>query len=148
LLVTSSRRADTLRLSSTTDYIGEYCDSSVSVVCRIRLTRSLQTLFEYTYEAVLEGDAVLALGHFFSPLVAWHPTFSSEPLRMRCGSATERTRLPWRVAVEEKLVELSRFNQLLRPDERAAFNDLLEPQRVPIARRAEFKSNQNFPNPQ
>jgi len=60
----------------------------------------------------------------------------------------ERTRLPWRVAVEEKLVELSRFNQLLRPDERAAFNDLLEPQTVPIARRAEFKSNQNFPNPQ
>jgi hypothetical protein len=45
------------------------------------------------------------------------------------------------------LVELSKFNQLLSPDERAAFNDLLEPQTVPIARRAEFKSNQNFPNP-
>jgi hypothetical protein len=37
----------------------------------------------------------------------------------------ERTRLPWSVALEEKLVELTRFNQLLRPDERAVFNDLL-----------------------
>jgi hypothetical protein len=37
----------------------------------------------------------------------------------------ERTKLPWRIAVEEKLAELSRFNQLLRPDERAAFEDLL-----------------------
>jgi hypothetical protein len=37
----------------------------------------------------------------------------------------ERTRSPWRIIVEEKLAELSRFKQLLRPDERAAFDDLL-----------------------
>jgi hypothetical protein len=33
--------------------------------------------------------------------------------------------MPWLVIVDQMLVELSRFNQLLRPDERAAFNDLL-----------------------
>jgi len=37
----------------------------------------------------------------------------------------ESVGLPWCVAVEEKLAELNRFNQLLRPDERAAFEDLL-----------------------
>jgi hypothetical protein len=35
------------------------------------------------------------------------------------------TRLSWGFIVEEKLAELGRFKQLLRPDERDAFDDLL-----------------------
>ena len=33
--------------------------------------------------------------------------------------------IPWRVIVEQKIAELSRFKQLLRPEERAVFDDLL-----------------------
>jgi hypothetical protein len=35
------------------------------------------------------------------------------------------TILPWRVIVEHKIVELSRFKQFLRPEDRAVFDDLL-----------------------
>ena len=33
--------------------------------------------------------------------------------------------LPWRVVVEQKIAELTRFRQFLRPEERAVFDDLL-----------------------
>ena len=33
--------------------------------------------------------------------------------------------VPWRVIVERKIAELSRFKQFLRPEDRAAFDDLL-----------------------
>jgi hypothetical protein len=35
------------------------------------------------------------------------------------------TILPWRVVVEQKIAELARFRQFLRPEERAVFDDLL-----------------------
>ena len=35
------------------------------------------------------------------------------------------TILPWRVVVEQKIAELTRFRQFLRPEERAVFDDLL-----------------------
>jgi hypothetical protein len=37
-----------------------------------------------------------------------------------------RTIPSWRIVVEEKLVELSRFRQFLRPEERVIFDDLLD----------------------
>jgi len=33
--------------------------------------------------------------------------------------------LPWPVVVEQKIAELSRFRQFLRPEERTVFDDLL-----------------------
>lgn len=33
--------------------------------------------------------------------------------------------LPWRIIVEQKMAELSRFKQFLRSDDRAVFDDLL-----------------------
>jgi hypothetical protein len=36
-----------------------------------------------------------------------------------------RTIPSWRIIVEQKLAELSRFNQFLRPEDRAIFEDLL-----------------------
>jgi hypothetical protein len=33
--------------------------------------------------------------------------------------------MPWHVIVEEKMAELSRFKQFLRPEDRAVFDDLL-----------------------
>jgi hypothetical protein len=33
--------------------------------------------------------------------------------------------IPWRVIVEQKIAELSRFRQFLRPEDRAVFDDLL-----------------------
>lgn len=33
--------------------------------------------------------------------------------------------IPWRVIVEQKIAELSRFKQFLRPEDRAVFDDLL-----------------------
>jgi hypothetical protein len=33
--------------------------------------------------------------------------------------------IPWRVIIEQKIAELSRFKQFLRPEDRAVFNDLL-----------------------
>ena len=36
-----------------------------------------------------------------------------------------RAILPWGIIVEQKIAELSRFNQFLRPEERAVFDDLL-----------------------
>jgi len=35
------------------------------------------------------------------------------------------TILPWHVVVEQKIAELTRFRQFLRPEERAVFDDLL-----------------------
>jgi hypothetical protein len=35
------------------------------------------------------------------------------------------TMLPWCVIVEQKMAELSRFKQFLRPEDRAVFDDLL-----------------------
>jgi hypothetical protein len=35
------------------------------------------------------------------------------------------TILPWCVIVEQKMAELSRFKQFLRPEDRAVFDDLL-----------------------
>ena len=35
------------------------------------------------------------------------------------------TTIPWRVLVEQKIAELSRFKQFLRPEDRAVFDDLL-----------------------
>jgi hypothetical protein len=35
------------------------------------------------------------------------------------------TILPWCIVVEQKIAELSRFRQFLRPEERAVFDDLL-----------------------
>ena len=35
------------------------------------------------------------------------------------------TILPWPVIVEQKIAELSRFRQFLRPEDRAVFDDLL-----------------------
>ena len=37
----------------------------------------------------------------------------------------ERTTLSWRIIVEQKIAELSRFKQFLRPEDRAVFDDLL-----------------------
>jgi hypothetical protein len=37
----------------------------------------------------------------------------------------ERTMLSWRIIVEQKLAELSRFKQFLRGEDRAVFDDLL-----------------------
>jgi hypothetical protein len=36
-----------------------------------------------------------------------------------------RTIPSWRIIVEQKIVELSRFNQFLRPEDRVVFDDLL-----------------------
>ena len=36
-----------------------------------------------------------------------------------------RTIPSWRIVVEQKIVELSRFKQFLRPEDRAVFDDLL-----------------------
>jgi hypothetical protein len=36
-----------------------------------------------------------------------------------------RTILSWRIVVEQKLAKLRRFKQLLRPEDRAFFDDLL-----------------------
>jgi hypothetical protein len=36
-----------------------------------------------------------------------------------------RTIPSWRIIVEQKIAELSRFRQFLRPEERAVFDDLL-----------------------
>jgi hypothetical protein len=36
-----------------------------------------------------------------------------------------RTILPWCIVVEEKIAELIRFKQFLRPEDRAVFDDLL-----------------------
>ena len=33
--------------------------------------------------------------------------------------------IPWHVIVEQKIAELSRFKQFLRPEDRAVFDDLL-----------------------
>jgi hypothetical protein len=33
--------------------------------------------------------------------------------------------VPWRVIVEQKMAELNRFKQFLRPEDRAVFDDLL-----------------------
>ena len=33
--------------------------------------------------------------------------------------------IPWRLIVEQKIAELSRFKQFLRPEDRAVFDDLL-----------------------
>ena len=33
--------------------------------------------------------------------------------------------IPWRVLVEQKITELSRFKQFLRPEDRTVFDDLL-----------------------
>jgi hypothetical protein len=33
--------------------------------------------------------------------------------------------IPWRVIVEQKIAELSRFKQFLRPEDRAVFDDLI-----------------------
>jgi len=33
--------------------------------------------------------------------------------------------IPWRVIVEQKITELTRFRQFLRPEDRAVFDDLL-----------------------
>ena len=33
--------------------------------------------------------------------------------------------MPWHVIVEQKIVELGRFRQFLRPEDRAVFDDLL-----------------------
>jgi hypothetical protein len=33
--------------------------------------------------------------------------------------------IPWRIIFEQKVVELSRFKQFLRPEDRAVFDDLL-----------------------
>jgi hypothetical protein len=41
------------------------------------------------------------------------------------GIVLGSTILSWEITIEQMLTELSRFKQLLRPDERAAFNDLL-----------------------
>ena len=35
------------------------------------------------------------------------------------------TTIPWGVIVEQKIAELSRFKQFLRPEDRAVFDDLL-----------------------
>jgi hypothetical protein len=35
------------------------------------------------------------------------------------------TRIPWRIILEAKIVELSRFKQMLRAEDRAVFDDLL-----------------------
>jgi hypothetical protein len=32
-------------------------------------------------------------------------------------------KIPWRVIVEQKIAELSRFRQFLRPEDRAVFDD-------------------------
>ena len=37
----------------------------------------------------------------------------------------ERTILPWCIIVNQKIAELSRFRQFLRPEDRAVFDDLL-----------------------
>jgi hypothetical protein len=37
----------------------------------------------------------------------------------------ERAIPSWRIVVEEKIAELSRFRQFLRPEDRAVFDDLL-----------------------
>jgi hypothetical protein len=37
----------------------------------------------------------------------------------------ERTTLSWHIIVEQKLAELSRFRQFLRPEDRVVFDDLL-----------------------
>ena len=37
----------------------------------------------------------------------------------------ERTILPWCIVVEQKIAELSRFKQFLRPEDRAVFDDLI-----------------------
>jgi hypothetical protein len=33
--------------------------------------------------------------------------------------------IPWRIIIEQKIVELSRFKQMLRAEDRAVFDDLL-----------------------
>jgi hypothetical protein len=37
----------------------------------------------------------------------------------------ESRTIPWRVIIEGKIAELSRFKQILRPEDRAVFDDLL-----------------------
>jgi hypothetical protein len=37
----------------------------------------------------------------------------------------DRTKLPWRIILEEKLAELSRFKLFLRSEDRTVFDDLL-----------------------
>jgi hypothetical protein len=44
-----------------------------------------------------------------------------------------RTVLSWRIVVEQKIAELSRFKQLLRPEDRAVFDDLLNQCRLYVA---------------
>ena len=56
------------------------------------------------------------------------------------GDVVERTTLPWRVAVEQKLAELSRFKQFLRGEERAVFDDLLAQCRLYAAASEVFAS--------
>jgi hypothetical protein len=34
-------------------------------------------------------------------------------------------RIPWGIIIEQKMAELVRFNQFLRPEDRTAFDDLL-----------------------
>jgi hypothetical protein len=51
---------------------------------------------------------------------------------MRVG-VMERTMLSWRIIVEKKLAELSRFKQFLRREDRAVFDDLLSQCRLYVA---------------
>jgi hypothetical protein len=44
-----------------------------------------------------------------------------------------RTVLSWSIIIEQKLAELSRFKQLLRPEERVVFDDLLTQYKVYVA---------------
>jgi len=50
------------------------------------------------------------------------------------------TILPWRVIVEQKIAELSRFKQFLRGEERAVFDDLLAQCKLYAARGEVFAS--------
>jgi len=51
-----------------------------------------------------------------------------------------RTIPSWRIIVEQKIAELSRFKQFLRPEDRAVFDDLLTQCKLHAARGEVFTS--------
>ena len=48
--------------------------------------------------------------------------------------------IPWRIIFEQKIAELSRFKQFLRPEDRAVFDDLLTQCKLYAARGEVFTS--------